>query len=703
MKKKLLLLLIILAVCGTLLPAASLAEQPADPDLIPVQLPLLRNPLTLKGVTSHSMTTFDTSPYAALAGEPQLVLDLTFSPIMHEESSGLTVYVDDRPVYSVRLTPAHFNGSNNGRVIIPLRNLDPAILRHNVEFRASLGILNDPFLDRTNQNLWVTVEKTSHVQITYRKTASDPLTLTHFPERMFHPQKPVVTLVYPVQHTREDDTLMAQIISYMSHKMRLTPGMLQLKREDEYKEAPAAQDALFVGLYAHFQPSTRALFPLADAGQLQSHAAVLAAVRSPQHPKATYYLLAAKDLEGGIKAIRQLNQRAFQQSLAGERLYLTGQEPLSADPTHEEFPAKLPVAKLGFPDGIAVMNMDKNGKVSFRYTPPPGALLKADSRLSIHFSYNDTFDPKRSTVTLTVNNVPVATQYLQQGEGKGVTIEGQIPSSELDAEQLDVALLFSFYEENFSQFGDFVRENGWARIAPDSYLELYFEQRNDKSFDQLPYPLIKNYRWNDVHLVLADDARSEDYQQAAHTIMALAAWIRGDDDGLQMMRGSDVSETDLQQGNYLIQATPERSWILKAYPELFDPGDQGAPRLFAHIVPAPHNEESFLVGLTSADPPMLEKTYEFFDIRAWRQKLKEQRLLRAAAGVSTHRETTLSYSLAGQRLLEQGSAPALAEMKESDWTGELLDNPYLRLAMQILLLLTTIGLLVYIWAGSRKR
>ncbi|GGJ63793.1 hypothetical protein GGR02_001563 [Anoxybacillus voinovskiensis] len=670
-------------------------------------------------------TTIEFFSHSTMKSVPTLIVDYEVSSLNHS-LTGVTVLVDDIPVYTIPASPADTGGNLERKAVIPLRHLETGKRIHSLQFVAGTGKKRN-VCEKKGENEWIVIQPSSRIEITYEDRANVEPTLTNFPWSLRQPHASPIVLVYPDKHTKEDDTFLIQTISFLAKKLSLSPGDLHIVQENEFWEKPYGEAVLFVGLLPHFQEETIKQFSHVKK-DLQQGEASLVVTRSFIRPQQYFYMLAAGGYDGVVNANKQLNRNAFLNALKGNETFMDTQLLKNTSPQDQIVKTSVPISEIGYPDGLYAKNVQEQTTLSFRLRLQPGMVLEEGSRVVIYYSYNDTFDEKRSTLTASINGIPVETVLLAKGGGEKSSVSLKIPSTEWTKESITVDLTFSFKEGKETCDG-IARKDGWAKILPNTHFELSIEKRAETNFNHFPYPLVKNFAWNNLQFVLPVEARSFHYEQVANMIVKLAKFITHDDTGLSLVRENEVTDDDLKGKNHIFYdvsfANNERmraiektfpiapnsirsKWELRGQNQfhLMDTlTNKNA--VIMQMVKSPFQSSKFFLAIHATNPLLMEQSYELVDSESWREEIIS--LLRKMK-ITTKRTFPINVLMYTDRKERIGESIVASNQKQPSLmtqakqvTTSLFHMDVLRIFLQSLLFIVTVILFMMIWSGRKRR
>lgn len=623
--------------------------------------------------------------HSSIRSFPKLIIDYEFSSLNHMQT-GVVILLDGQPIYTLRASPEQLNNQTKGTVVIPIPQVDGNKRMYRFEFIAGTG-KNEKVCEKKYGNEWIVIKSSSRIEINYEKRENVNVTLKHFPWSLQTPKEEPIFIVIPDRHTKEDDTLFIQTVSFLSRRLSLQPNDIRTVMESEFYMNPMAQNVLFVGMYDHFQERTKKMFRHL-LHERETEGDMLVATRSPFHSWQFFYALFSTSFESGQYMNKMLNRQAFLDSLNSQFIKIEGKEHSAPSKAKSEnVKSIIKINEIGYKDGLVIKNVQTQATASFRLKLEPGVRLEDESQLVIYYSYNDTFSEERSTLTVSINHIPVSTVPLKRGEGERKSIKVKIPIAQLEQQHIMVDLTFTFKEKD-EDCNDVLRTDGWIRVFPDTYFELAYKNRELSNLNFFPYPLLKNFQWNNVEFVLPTSATSSYYEQIANIVMLLGKYVQKDDNGLYLLREHELGNVEKN----IIMYQPSLKFkkdMEQQIGEKFKEFEDEDRIILSHLA---SKEAKFFMLVRSQNPQLLSRSYELFRVDEWREK---------ATTVDNREIRMFIYNASGERMViaDEGkeSRKIIPLETKTVMASYIWNKETLKSLMQFLLIVVTIMLIVRIW------
>ncbi|WLR52853.1 cellulose biosynthesis cyclic di-GMP-binding regulatory protein BcsB [Bacillus tianshenii] len=539
------------------------------------------------------------SAYSSLVSSPNLTLYYSISPQL-DDTASMTISIDNKPLKTISLSP-QLHEEYSGRLSLNLEGLHLSGRNHELSIESTLSLTENQCSDKVNKSLWIKVSPESYIEIPYKDRSAEKASLKDFPYSLIPPKgweeeneienensvisnHPIVTIVYPEKSSVLDNTYLIRLISYLGRTLSMKPEGIEVVSEKDIELEEQENDVIYVGMINHFSKETIEIF--SDVvWEMSENSALLTTNKLQAGSQSRLYLLGAFNENGMDLSLKRLNDRNYLSSLEGKVSYI---EKTFRDVVDETSKTMVPIEskkdapndltqtfnlqELGYDSDLIIKNTN-SASISVKYRPPTGMALEEGSKITFFHQYNDTYSANLSNVTVIVNNTPVLTTPLVEGEGENTNkLEIAIPKSELKSEVMIITLTYAFNDTEVYDCGERRRADGWAKVLNTSFFELEFEKVNHGDFNHFPYPIIKNGVWNNVSFVLPNKLKETDpnsLKSMIGTILSLSHYVTRDDNGLFLFLNDELSEKDYQDKNLFFHSPWNESAFLKENSHLF--------------------------------------------------------------------------------------------------------------------------------------
>ncbi|HMV67468.1 MAG TPA: cellulose biosynthesis cyclic di-GMP-binding regulatory protein BcsB, partial [Myxococcota bacterium] len=243
------------------------------------------------------------------------------------------------------------------------------------------------------------------------------------------------------------------------------------------------------------------------------------------------------------------------------------------------------------------------GIMAERYIPfyiPKSWKLTGPVEVELHIDHSETLLPRRSAITVMVNNRAIASQFLDETNVRDGRIRALVdPAFLSDFNQIRVAVVQHYTNDCEDPFDP----NLWTRISHDSLLKIpYARKPIEKDIVQLPAPLFEEGSIGPIHLDLVTGATVDAATIEALGILGFSFGRLSDYRGLQIDHVSS-SLGDVKRHALLVGLVNEQSQIR----QLIGGAEPAPGEGLVTLVPNPNDPTLGVLVVTAKDEEGLRK------------------------------------------------------------------------------------------------
>lgn len=147
----------------------------------------------------------------------------------------------------------------------------------------------------------------------------------------------------------------------------------------------------------------------------------------------------------------------------------------------------------------------KNPSVGYFINTPGNWTIASGTKLILNIRFSTLVDAANSTLTVTVNGIPIGSKTLDSNHANGQTFEFLLPKQVLNANRFNVGLVFSLGGE--FDCADLKSTRGfWAYVSNDSYIQFVKSNKKLYNLEDLPSPMVMDQAFKNFNIVLAKNA-----------------------------------------------------------------------------------------------------------------------------------------------------------------------------------------------------
>ena len=360
------------------------------------------------------------------------VLDLwySYSPTTKSELSAITVFVNGAPITSRSLEAAQ-GAVVNWQVLVPVKNMRSGMneVQISVVHRSIDGLCRD--ID--NEANWFIIRSQTRLSF---KTNRVPYTLASYPQPFLDRYQGISTNTTFYLPTNADQKMLAAVLDVSSNWG--AQGLLGLPKRLEVRLGEP-------GAVADGNEIVAALDPKWSPGQALAAEDAWLQVQTMQNGFGRL-IVSGGSAEGLYKGLATLSRPQLVKTFLGQQMKLSSELPPTDNSKKKPAGKKgvYTLADLGFNDDISLTGAFHQDAV-LTVPRPANYNIAEGSYIELHFRHSKLLDPKKSAVTVYVNNIPVKAVALMLENSENGILKVLIPKDVLN--QASWQVRFGFYHD----------------------------------------------------------------------------------------------------------------------------------------------------------------------------------------------------------------------------------------------------------------
>ena len=192
---------------------------------------------------------------------------------------------------------------------------------------------------------------------------------------------------------------------------------------------------------------------------------------------------------------------------------------------------------------------------------PKSKEVKEGSKINLNIRYGENLDFERSLVTIYVNNIPIGSKKLTKENANNDTVELNLPKETLNQNYYQIKIVFNL---ELLDLACVTRDtdNPFAYISNESYIEFDYNDTNNLTMKNYPYPFVKDDKVNDTVVVVPDKLDSTALTQIGSIISYIGHSIKYNNGDIRFLKSSDLKSDD-KKSNLIIIGTPTNNFTIK--------------------------------------------------------------------------------------------------------------------------------------------
>ena len=518
----------------------------------------LNRELAFKGVMNGDRMYFTVDSYWKAEGG-EIVLYITQSALLDRGLSTITLSVNGSPIHSARLD---YPEAQPGvlKVQTPGDYLKEGI--NELKTETYTRISDKPCADDVNEGNWVKVHKESYVSLQFREEKPGGL-ISQYPYPFVRAADEWGTgdTVLLLNENPDKEELAAALqlsagLGKLSGSRDLDLNLSFYSAEEEGRLT--GKNILYVGKENQAPEAILKAMPQ-DSATNMTQGAILFTAPSPYDRNTLLLGVVAKgEGEALDKAVRLLQNEDLLSQIKDETCLVL---PDAKVDILEELPeATLTLEELGYTGGITLTGPYHQQAV-VGISLPKNRKPQSGARLELYFRYAGNLNFERSLVTAYLSGTPIGSKRLEAAHQNGDVLTLDIPADVPSGSYLELTLAFEL--ELIGDECTFRREDmPWAYVEPSSFIHVPTRTENDLLFENYPWPLIREGRFNAVSVVLPKKTSDMNLELLANVFAFMGRSLVFNDGDLKVVWDEEFKDGD-KNANFVLAGTPSQLESLK--------------------------------------------------------------------------------------------------------------------------------------------
>ena len=442
-----------------------------------------------------------------------LNLIFTESELLDKTQSTLTVYINDFPVYSMKVGDKK-KYKESIKINIPK---DKLISGYNeVKIKVYSRISEKSCIDDVNSGNWFIIHKGSYVHMNF-KDREDTKTLKEFPYPYLKAsdENPTNSMIMVPDNFSQGEITSAMLLcSNFGSKRKFDNVSVKVYKTSE-ANLKNKLDIIFIGSKNNTPKNLLDLLSKEEITRIDKDA-IIKEVISPYNPNKKLLLLISNNEKNMIKASKLLCSRDYMKQIDKDNIIVN--DSMDVEDIKEEKGNKVLLSDLGY--GNVSLKGPFKQEATFNLNIPKDRFIKEGSKVVINNRYSKNIDFGRSLITVYINDTPIGSKKLDSKAADNDSFEINIPKDIRNSNNYEIKVVFNLeIKDLFCTFRE--GENPWAYILNNSYIHVSYKERRDTVFENYPNPFISNGGINDLTLVLSDKTTSEELNFAGNIMASI--------------------------------------------------------------------------------------------------------------------------------------------------------------------------------------
>ncbi len=511
--------------------------------------------ITIDGVIGSNSTFFEVNKNWDIE-EVLLHLNFSKSQILNGNVSSLTVLINNVPIKSIKLN-AKTNYKNTLEVLVPK---DYIIKGYNeIKIKAYKTISDKICQDDSNTGNWLVIHKESYTSIRYKqKKMGNSINEYPYPYVEIEDNlKLDTTMVVPDNMTRGESTAVFNLASDFGKITKNDNLKFDVKLYSEMKNW-SDDNIIYIGKPENTAEEILDTLSTKEQALLSSNC-LIKQVDSPYNKNKKMMVVIGSNEENLIKASNLLIENRLSNQVLSSSILVNKDTNIKINREQELNLGHLTLKDLGYSDFL--LEGAFNQQALFDVKIPKGKVLDNGSKIVLDLRYSDNLDFEKSLVTVSINDVVVGSKKLDRSHSNNDKLELKIPKDIDNKNYYQVKLSFNLSIKNSNCI---TREsnNPWAYVLNSSYLELSTKENESLSFENYPYPFVRDDEFNDLTVIMPDYSGSQAMTWMSRLGVNLGANINFHKGKINVIRGKEFNDK-YKDTNIIVFGVPRNNSVIK--------------------------------------------------------------------------------------------------------------------------------------------
>lgn len=452
----------------------------------------IESDMIISGVFGDGVINFNTDPKWKLQENAYFDVYMNYPRDQFFPDSTLTFLLNGVPIQSVALGK---NQAATNYLRIPLASDKIRPGANSINVKTFIRTAENLCENQTNPANWIALGKKSYIHLEYKNLAYQS-TLSEFPYpyvKSAEDQPVNFKFIYDTKSPNAD--ILEGILGMSSDLGRLNPFKTLNYDFIESKDYNSNQTAIYLGTSV---PDTlkkwlpkNTILPkenlfIYEAQVSGNNSILLIIAKDASHLRSLSHLLSYKTVTTQI-----------------DKNYMTFKPEDFTDYKLESKNDIFTLKDLGY--GSSTFEGTKNPSVSYFINTPGNWSIDYGTKLVLNTRFSSLVDASNSTLTVTINGIPIGSKTLDKDHADGQTLEFLLPRQVLNVNKFNIGLIYSLGGE--FDCADLKSTRGfWTYVSNDSY--IHFVKSNKKSYtlEDLPSPMVIDQSFKNFNVALGKDA-----------------------------------------------------------------------------------------------------------------------------------------------------------------------------------------------------
>lgn len=484
--------------------------------------------------------------------DAKLNLVFTKSELIDSNYSNITIYVNDIPVTSQKLSGEKIY-KNKVEVVIPKDLLKSGY--NEIKIKTYKTISDEICRDDNNSGNWLVIHKESNINIKYNFKESKNMISEY--ERIFSSLNNGTelnsTIVIPDNYNSSELSGGMILSSSIGRKIMSSNYNIDMLKYSDIEDRD--KNIIYVGNESNSPSEFSNILNQNEKNKLNKNC-IIKIVDSIYNNSKKMILVISNDNDLLIKGCRLLSSSKITKNITGDTIFLD-KSSIVEDKIENSSNNRVYIEDLGYEN--ILLKGPFTQEIVFDLNTPKSKIVSAGSKIKINFRYSENIDFERSLATIYINDVPIGSKKLQIDKSNNDILELTLPKEVLNKNYYQVKISFNL---NIKDLACVTRDmdTPWAYVDKNSYIEFVYKNNENIHFSSYPYPFVSNFMFNDLSIVVPENMNSKELTDVANIVAYIGQDVKYNKGNFNVVKYSDFKT---KSKNLIIIGTPSNNKVIK--------------------------------------------------------------------------------------------------------------------------------------------
>ncbi|MBC6003437.1 cellulose biosynthesis cyclic di-GMP-binding regulatory protein BcsB [Paeniclostridium sp. NSJ-45] len=511
------------------------------------------NDITMSGVISSTNKYFDL-PQNVSIKDAKINLVYTKSELLDVDYSTITIIVNDVPIHSERLS-----GNKEYKKKISIDIPKDLIKRgyNEVEIKAYKTISDKICRDDSNTANWLVIHKESDISLSYNYKPVSNL-ISEYKDTYINlntGNELETSILIPDNYSNEELTSAMIFANDFGEKIKYENIDFNISTYSQFKNKD--KNIIYIGKESNTSIDILNLLTEKEKENINNNC-VIKNVNSIFDKNKKMLLLISNNEELLKKASKLISSEDLINEINEDSILINKDTDVN-DIYDYKSKNTLSFKDLGY-DNITLKGPFTQEAI-IDINVPKSKEVKEGSSINLDFRYGENLDFERSLVTIYVNNIPIGSKKLSKENANNDTLKLNFPKEILGQNYYQIKVVFNL---ELLDLACVTRDtdNPFAYISNESYIKFDYNDINNLTMTNYPYPFAKDDKVNDLVVVVPDKLNSTELTQIGSIISYIGHSVKYNNGDMKFIKSSELNSDD-KKGNLIIIGTPNNNLLIK--------------------------------------------------------------------------------------------------------------------------------------------